>query len=61
MSIIYRDSWIENVEEDVEYLKSLIDEGIADIEAQVVNHETRLDAIDIEQTTQNNRLDVLET
>ena len=33
MSIIYWDSWLENVEEDVEYLKSLIDERIADVEA----------------------------
>lgn len=46
MSLIYRDSRIENVEEDVEYLKSLIDEGIAAVEAQVQDHETRITVLE---------------
>lgn len=46
MSVIWRDQRIEVVEQDVEYLKSLIDEGIAEVEAQVQDHEVRISTIE---------------
>lgn len=60
MSLIFRDQRIENLEDDVEYIKSLIDQSTAGLQAEVdalqindaaqdltlTNHETRIQTLE---------------
>ena len=54
MSLIYRDERITELVEDVDYIKSLINDEISNVQVEIDN-------IQAGQTTQNTRLDTLET
>lgn len=54
MSIIFKDVRVDELTEEVDYIKSLIDEGIADLTADVAT-------IQGEQIVQDSRISALES
>lgn len=61
MSILFRDDKIQQIEQDVDYLQSLIGEGLQgiqtqvnDLEQDVVDINNQIDQINLDQIQQNN-------